>query len=741
MNTLHSCSNLFSHPGKALESHLLNVRDWAGHYINSLKPEIKKELEETVLMSATLHDIGKATKYFQDYLFSREKHSRELTQHSLLSAFIYLYLKRDFIGFISILKHHSYLQSFEEMWDNISERKEILEKQIEVLDTSIFEYLGIDFDLLKFRKWFREEADKTLLSFRSFLRRYGSIDLFLKTNLCYSVLVLSDFSDVFYGEKRRNSNISITEEAVENYVNLLPSGKPIDGLRRMAFQEAKKFDVKNSSHIISLTLPTGMGKTLISLYLAFKIKRELGLDGKIIYSLPFLSIIDQNYEVTEKVLTYNGIEPDYSIILKHNYLSEYPQVETESGNSVELGKFILESWNSEIIVTTFIQLFKSIFSNHKQSLKRFAVLKNSVIILDEVQALPTKYWKLIGEVFREFAEKYNIYVIVSTATKPYIFEESIPAVNFNPKLSRVVLRNNLERQTLPQFIEKEIDTIKQKKTLIVLNTINSAKAAYRILKNSGVENITLLTRQIIPKVLRKRVEEIRNGRYTHVVSTQLVEAGVDIDFPYVYRDIAPLDSIIQTAGRCNRNWQSEGVVNVISLVDENRNRLLSSYVYDRILLSTTEKILSEYSEIPEEKFPELIDQYFKILGNKKSQEESEKILSSIEKLDYTEISKFELIEEDYPKVLVFVEYDDEAEGVWKELQEILEIENYKEKAYRLDRIRSKLYNYIVTVPKKANLPPEKDERIDLYYVRREFLEQYYNEETGYIGEEVDVVVI
>jgi len=232
----------------------------------------------------------------------------------------------------------------------------------------------------------------------------------------------------------------------------------------------------------------------------------------------------------------------------------------------------------------------------------------------------------------------------------------------------------------------------------------------------------------------ERIKEIRDKGVKILVTTQLVEAGVDIDFDIVYRDLAPLDSITQSAGRCNRNWRNEkGEVNIISLKDEKKN--YSSYIYDSILLDITRKILTDNKVISEKDYLGIIEKYYYEITEKKSKDISKDLLNAIYSLKYKSedeskgISDFKLIEEDYQKVDVFIELNNDAKNVWTKFELIKENRDLFERRLEFNQIKGNFYNYVISISVKAkNIPPEV---LGFRYVNMESLNDYYDDKTGF----------
>ena len=345
---------------------------------------------------------------------------------------------------------------------------------------------------------------------------------------------------------------------------------------------------------------------------------------------------------------------------------------------------------------------------------------------------------ICGYIFRSIFLSPPSHVLLCTATQPLIFpkgalKDTCEKEKYFRQLDRITIYPRLtKKQTLEEFIN-QFSLVKQ--TLFIVNTINAAKTLFHLLqKKYPQEKIAYLTTHIIPKERLKRIEHIKQGKYKLCVSTQLVEAGVDIDFPVVYRDLAPLDALIQSAGRCNRNAQEKGVMYVLNLTTENKKRY-AYQVYDTWLIDKTEKILARHSSISEADILMLINSYYKEVNQEKADEEAKALLKSLQTLHFDgeretyPVSTFRLIEEDYPKWEVFIEYDNEAKKLWKEFSQIQKIKDRFERKRAYEQIKSRFSQYIINVPQTIeNRPPVVE---NLLYVPYEQLEDFYDEETGY----------
>lgn len=775
--TLHS-SNLYSHPGILLEDHLIGVAELSDLFLSEKPLEIREKLKNLCKIIALIHDIGKATRYFQDYLNADENEKERLkkvkeTWHSLFSSICAYHLSKELslsdtlypmFAFLTIRRHHGNLRDVRDDVILNNDDAELLYKQLASIDDEKFsnvckELYNAGLPLLLNKPIISQWINSFLKESRQVKKMIRDINSnlsnYITLNLLYSIILDADKSEVVVKDKtvfnRKEFN---STDLVDNYKKqTVFSESPINNLREKAYHEVLKYEIDLNKKIYSINLPTGLGKTLTSLSFALKlretVKVKMGAEPRIVYALPFLSIIDQNSEIFESVIKANNIEADTNILLKHHHLSEVFYKREDNEFESDEAKLLVEGWNSEIIVTTFIQLFHTLISNKNKSVRKFHRLANSIIILDEVQSIPIKYWLLLRNILTILSEMLNIYIIFVTATEPLIFErgETIGLLNKNyyvNELDRVSIKPLLNSPMTINTLCEHFDLKNGKTYLFILNTITSARDFYNLIKEK-VDSITYLSTHITPKERFQRIREIKEKKYKVVVTTQLVEAGVDIDFDIVVRDIAPFDSINQASGRCNRNGNNKGEVYIVMLKD-NKDKKLASYVYnDGILLGITEKILSTRDEIKEGDFLELIDKYYMETKEKKTQDISRKLMEAITKLRYDSedktmsISDFKLIDEDYPKVDVFIELDEEAEEIWGKYINLKNIDDLFLRKKIFDSMKADFYQYVISIPMNTKNRPEMVGEIG--YVKHAVLKDYYDSETGFVTKDTKSVVI
>jgi CRISPR-associated endonuclease/helicase Cas3 len=769
-------NEVWSHPNKPLREHLEKVAEITKCSIEDLPlnlPVEKTILSEILYYLGLYHDIGKATPFFQEYLREENEDKKARlkndpkTKHSLLSAVatyfaIEEYLKEinfdnDFsfflpvAGFIAVRRHHTDLQSVSE--DIRLDESEVIKEQINNLYVDYLSFLPNWKEVYAKLKTLPEGWPLKKLSWNKWLGEDKGVLPYLIQHLFYSLLLDADKHEATVGTKLERKILpSNMVELYRKKEGLDVSKSKINNLRNEIYQrvigQVEAINLEKE-HILSLSAPTGSGKTLTSFAFALnlreKIKKEKGYCPRIIYCLPYLSIIDQNAKVIEQVFKIAiEKEPPSDYFLIHHHLSEYSYKREDSEYGPEESEILIEGWDSEVIITTFVQLFQTLFTNKKRAIRKFHKLLGSIVILDKVQSFPHTYWSLFKETAQALAEYFNVYFILSTATQPAIFDCYKELVKEKEKYFSFMKRTQVLVKTfLPMTINElnkyilESLTSKPQSTLIVLNTINSAQEVFKgvrdTLKKEGFE-VYYLSSHIVPMERLRRIEKIKKSSHRKVViSTQLVEAGVDIDLERVIRDIGPFDSISQVAGRANRNYTYEdrlADVEIVILKNE-RDRFFSSYIYDPVLIDATQRLLQQFTQIPEDCFLNLCIKYYKEVKRLISDDESIKYLDGIKKLDYEYIGNFKLIKEEIDKIDIFIELDDEATEVWERYQELLEIKDIKTRRIEFLKIRKNFYSYVISVfLRKAykNLPPEIG---GIRFVSRTQLEEFYDCETGF----------
>ncbi len=362
--------------------------------------------------------------------------------------------------------------------------------------------------------------------------------------------------------------------------------------------------------LFSLAVPTGGGKTIASLSFAIRhiIANPNRHFDRVILAIPFTSIIEQTARIYKRI--FRSLSEDVVLECHSN---------VEPKNETDLSRLASQNFDSPIVVTTNVQLFESLFSNRTSRCRKIHNLANSVIVLDEAQTLPIELLQPTLLAIRELVKHYGCTVVLCTATQPSLtFRDEFPiglkrpheivpeGMDLYGRMRRVNV-NYIGDVTIESLVS---DLSRQNRFLCIQNTRPNATETYKLLQErGGCEGLFLLSTFMCPKHRNKVLREIRrrlNANQTcRVVSTQLIEAGVDVDFPIVYRAIAGLDSIAQAAGRCNREGKLVlGDVRVFRLPQPPPPGILRSTA------ETTQGLLKQYSD--DLIAPEAIEAYFRM---------------------------------------------------------------------------------------------------------------------------------
>lgn len=814
-------------PQKLLKDHLGEVGRGAAEYINSLSICHKMTIRVCAYIAGISHDFGKYTSFFQAYLQNKEK--TEVSQHAFISSIFAFYIANNVLDsnnpntkympllvYFAVKHHHGNLTTLDEglprkqisdvdsimdpetfkkiknldiQIKDLRKNKEIINSELKSLIDGISSY-GFESSKVKILDFLGEGWLKSLneivSSIRVFLINYNKTK-----DISYYLYFIILFSALIDGDKRSAGRIpdfertdGISRELVETYINELKENKKknfVDEIREKLSQTVsdnlKSIGLKD--RIFTLTAPTGAGKTISAIKAAVEIKNKImfaeGRRMRIVYALPFTSIVDQTYDVFREILCKNSdyIAKSERYLIRHHHLADFEtKIEENEYFPLDLAVSLTESWDSEIIVTTFVQLFHSIIGNKNRMMKKVHRIANSVIILDEVQTIRVELWAIIGEVIKQMAERFKCFFILMTATQPHILDRRISkelGFNYFPEvLDRTSIICTFAPVTLHNIVDEVMDNVKEGKNILVIrNTINSSISTYLAIKNQLLvmsENDTIyhpklfyLSTNITPKDRAIRINEIRNSLKSAekvvVVSTQVIEAGIDLDFDYVIRDIAPIDSIIQAAGRCNRSgWRGEtSTIHIINEYDEksksNEYSNSSKIVYGKQALDITIEVLKKFNgKINEKDFPKLIELYFEEISKRNLIDlglEHNKLINAMARLEFDSRDEqkrkynpvdFSLLEEVRPMVDLFVVKREEDQSLLDRYENIVlqEINPVKRKMKMLE-FRSEFRQRIISVDKEfvisigARSVKDGDQ---LFVLDSGVSEMYYDNETG-----------
>ena len=390
--------------------------------------------------------------------------------------------------------------------------------------------------------------------------------------MLYSCLVDADFLDTetfMDGGSVRDGGetMEVLERKLLDHISKwFPPKRPLDVQRCRLLERCLDQGAEQSPGLFTLTIPTGGGKTVSSLAFALRHARAHGL-RRVVYVLPYTSIIEQNAGVFRDIL---GAEN----VLEHHSGVQYEMKEEADPQSIRMAK-ATENWDMPVVVTTAVQFFESLYSDHSSRCRKLHNLAGSVIIFDEAQMLPVPYLRPCVFAIAQLVKRYGVSAVLCTATQPALgplFGEFLPdrkPVELCPQgtcQGEVFRRVTFRREGTLSQTQLAARLQDHSQVLCVVNSRKSAQAVYSLLEGEGNFHLSTL---MCPAHRKAVLEEIRarlkKGLPCRVVSTSLIEAGVDVDFPAVFREEAGLDSILQAAGRCNREGKNASEDSVVTI--------------------------------------------------------------------------------------------------------------------------------------------------------------------------------
>jgi CRISPR-associated endonuclease/helicase Cas3 len=791
------CEGFFSHPGIKLYEHLSFVGTKAQNVIKQQGIEDPLLLKCAEIIGKT-HDFGKYTKYFQNKLKGKEKIKESLTYHAPLSALFgsWLVSKETDNGLltlaslIAILHHHGSLtmESIDDVisWIEEFSRSEEAKKQVrsiqECLKQIEFELslIGI-IGLGEFIRDFNSEfltLRKKIRQLREELKSMDSFEVLYKILLLFSVLIYADKSHAGGIEPKRR--IELNRNLIDVHKPRTACSDAILWTREQVYCRAvgrveQLLNSEEIPHVMTITAPTGSGKTATALAVALRIrdyvKRKKGYTPRIIYCLPYINIIEQVHEVISNVLKSGGVADGNELILKHHHL--YPaklnlkDYETNDGREVDKQLMVFDSWDSEIVVTTFVQLFETLLGIRNRMLLKFHKLMGSVIILDEVQTLPMELWVLFRDALKSLSR--HSWLILMSATSPSLLcpDNAVELIeNYEElydRLERVAYHycdRELTIDSAAKFVLEILNGKNVRSVAIVVNTIKASIDLYNAVKGLDMKAVAVidetclnstagiflayLSTNIIPREREKRIKLLERllfeGKKVLLVCTQVIEAGVDLDFDVIIRDVAPLDCIVQAGGRCNRNGlKSRGDVYIVKLVDAN-GRPTYPNIYGKLAIEyVTLPLLKDFKE---SELLQLIRKYFDKVNEVKGLEKSDsskKFYEYVSDLHLVGLSELKLVGKEEPKVSVFVEIDGNASDALANFRRLLDLkkqnelqDSYKVRA-EMRIVRTKLEEFIVETYREDIVPLETIyEGVEVKYLDRSKVQSCYDTETGLI---------
>ena len=518
----------------------------------------------------------------------------------------------------------------------------------------------------------------------------------LYTRMLFSCLVDADFLDtekfMSAGRVEREGFASMEtllarfEASLEKKFSpqTSTSGKevsPLNKKRSELLAESIAAGKEAAGNFYRMTIPTGGGKTISSLAFALHYARHAKKKRKrIIYVIPYTSIIEQNAAVFRELLGKDSV-------VEHHQNVDYDDVQDMDMNRKRLAT---ENWDAPVIVTTNVQFFESLFSNRPSKCRKLHNLAESIVIFDEAQMIPMDYLRPSLAAIEALVRHYDCTAVLCTATQPPLGQffsddmqplEICPALMENAAFFRRTKIELREGTLTEEELAEELAAHEQ--VLCIVNVKKTAQSVFDLLRAD--EGTYHLSTNLYPVHREQVLEEIRarlkDGKPCRVISTSLVEAGVDLDFPCVYREINGLDSIVQAAGRCNREGRrsaEESVVHVFSLEKLAKNAQLAAEITKNVARSFAEDLAS----------PEAIRRYFEELYDLSGKNRLDKkdIMGQSGKFAFADIANDVRLIEDRTKP-IFIPQTEEGQALLARL----------EQGERSRSLMRKVGRYIVTV--------------------------------------------
>ena len=583
---------------QSLPEHIEGV---AQHCAQFLEQAGLPELAPLGRLLAQLHDAGKAQRAFQRYILGE---STAKAPHSAAGALLATSLLPELSEELQLKKlprtsqllayaisgHHRGLYDYGGLEAKLKDRetKDRCKKTAEALTNLRSEI----------QSWAKEHAEATETALRELAKQVGATEQAQALiRLLFSCLVDADFLDTeaFMDEERKGrrheatsvyASLEVLRDRLTKHMEGFSKAGAINEARRAFLNQCREHGRSCPKGYYSLFLPTGGGKTLSSMAWALEtaLKHEA---QRIIYVIPYTSIITQTAGIFRETF---GEE---HVLEHHSDISFAGGEASQEAERYERTRLLAENWDAPIIVTTNVQFFESLFSHKVSRNRKVHSIANSVVVFDEVQMFPTEFLSPMLRLLDDLKHIYGTQLLFCSATLPPFDKDHSSAfkkVNDYHQLSDAIQPIVPEDPELFKVFDRVIYHLEEKtyateelaqalgqhaSALCIVNSRRDASQLYRALLETGKEaqDVIHLSRNMCSAHLKERIAEIRQrlkeGIPTIVISTQLIEAGVDIDLPIVYRAMSGLDSIVQAGGRCNREGKrpAPGEVYVFSLSD------------------------------------------------------------------------------------------------------------------------------------------------------------------------------
>lgn len=755
------------------------------------------ELYELLEVICVFHDLGKYTSHFQDYLLGR-RYDRDLKSHARLGAHA-AYQWADsspenllpaVLAYYLILHHHLNLRRLRSEDDPIFSTvdaeytEEMLGIQWRSLppESLLAEEMGLPAAGRKIGYALPRQISKHIRRLRE-----TRVEHYFLINYLFSLLVEADKLDA--SDTPLYLRQAITPDAVERRIAAM---KPVPGsmqqhlrqtVREAVLANLKREDIL-SQRLMLLTAPTGIGKTLTALDFAIKLRHQIALaegrQAQIITALPFINIIEQTLDEYQQVLSVSG-NASVSVLAHYQYADVLGnQQDTDEESDYSRRWMQLDTWQADIVITSFVQLLQTLITNRNKLLKKFNHLAGAIVIMDEVQSIRLEYMPVVGAMLFYLARFLDTRLILMTATQPLIFESAqkhilshrgeradLAVLHLLPQAEsyfRVFERTQLIPHTA-EVLQDEHDFVALfarywtpgKSCIIVCNKVMRSLRIYKAVQewlcSQGYKHpLFYLSTNVVPVHRTERIGEIkqclsacRSGEALPpiLVATQVVEAGVDLDFDMGFRDIGPIESVVQVAGRINRENQPERRLSPLYIVQLGKDcrDVYGTLTYNQAL----DALGSE--PIAEPDYFDLVGRYFEGKDAGEAYGESVCLFEAIEKLEYDSedrkcgIAGFQVIQQATWVQSVFIENSTAATAAKEAFLNMVQAKgNAKtqlKQVFDQDHKRA-FHQHIIAVPKYylEDLPKIDPLAPDagIFLVSGDRLSRFYDTATGFIRE-------
>jgi len=755
-----------------------------------------ENLHDQMQQIGKYHDLGKYTPYFQDYLFKRpgwqSGERGKLKQHAKFGAFVLFEKNRQISGssdnallaFFIILHHHLDLSDFDDIkifaQDSDEPDARIFQKQQQSLLEALPQ-IANEMDEPLLSRWLTFPSKNEFRNlFRQFYPQLVGIRHYFQINYLFSLLIEADKLDasdtISYSRKYLDSRA--VERRIESFKKL-PGFKPHPLRDRVRQEVIARLDDSNflDKRLFTLTAPTGVGKTLTALDFALKLRERVPSlqRGQVIYALPFINIIEQSLTEYQEVFK----DQNCKVLAHYQYADVFGEAKRQNGDNFgdseqdyHQNAMSLDTWQADVVITSFVQLLHTLIGNRNKLLKKFNHFADSILILDEVQTLRLDLLPIVGAALFYLTRFMNTRVLLMTATKPEIMplafkklldkegvpealckaEELLPGfedifteykrTQIIPLIDIELGGEDAEQLFLESIFSKNWES--SQSCLIVVNKVQRCIDLFCALKAHLAENalnnpIYCLSTNIVPLHRQGRITQIKAdleaGLKPVLIATQVVEAGVDLDFDMGFRDLGPIDSIVQVAGRINR--QSDPVAPAVL----HKPLFVMDFgdckkIYGKTTNDAVRAALQGKHTIKEGEYLTLVSAYFSDISDQ-GYDKSISIFKAMKELRYNKLDEdFQVIEDRPNTVSVFVICDPvpESEDVlaaFRSWQDCNDKEMTKEKFE--EQFKKAFHQRIIAVPKYYT-----EHLDDLAKDIKLAFSHHYDYETGLLRGEVSV---